>query len=171
MNFSIEISERSAKDGINLFTAYHYLLAVLLLAAALADLIFALLPALSGETETGVFLPLIGLIASLGLSGAYFFTARGLAATKNQARMYAIFLSFFGIFGGLIALLAVMVGLVNTTEPNWLSIGSAAFTLIMAYSLLSFLDVFVLIFFLNDRISSLFYRSESPAQAKEEVAD
>ena len=171
MNFSIEISERSAKDGINLFTAYHYLLAVLSLAGALAVIIFALFPAFSGESETGVFFPIVGLIVALALTGAYFYTARGLAATKNQARMYAIFLSFVGIFGGLIAILAVMVGLVNSPEPNWMNVGVTAFALIMGYSLLSFLDVFVLIFFTNDRIRSVFYGSDWLAQAKEEVEE
>ena len=172
MNMSIELSERSVRDGVVLIGTYHFLLAVTALLGTLAVFVYAILPGLSSGTPGMaqlLFLPVLGVIIGFVLSVAYAITGIGLIQIRNSARMTAIFLSLFGIVVGLFIVMGGVVGSFNTLQPDWASVGLTGLLLVCGYSILTFLDIITLVFLLNWRVRAVFYGEEWLARASEGI--
>jgi hypothetical protein len=75
--------------------------------------------------------------------------------------MAAIFLSMLGLLSGFVGAIGSFASaLTNTVNPNWVSVGMVGMATLCAYSLIAFLDIFVLIFLFNNRVRTLFYGGE-----------
>jgi hypothetical protein len=133
----MEMSNRTLRDGIILIGAFHFLLAFLSLVGAV-----------------GIYFYGIAFIT-------YMIVGVGVIRQSNSARIGAIFLSLVGIMSGFIAVLGALA--VNVKDAASVSLASTAMTgliFICGYSILAFLDIFILIFLFNNQIRDIFYREE-----------
>jgi len=165
------MSDHTIKDGIGLISAFQFFLAVACLVAAVVIFVMGVLgPINSNDALLGekLLLPVIGLILFLSLVVVYSMVGVGLLRYSNTARLAAIFLGMIGLMSGFLAVAgAVVINLTGTMTPNWVSILMSGLMVVCAYSIIGFVDVFVLIFLLNEKVRAFFYKFEVPAQAAE----
>ena len=164
------MSEHSIKDGIGLISAFQFFLAVASLVAAVVMFVMGILsPINNNDPQLGdkLLVPVIGLILFLSLVVVYSMVGMGLLRFNNTARLTAIFLGILGLMSGFLSVAgAVVINLTGTITPNWVSIIMAGLMVVCAYSILGFVDIFVLIFLLNEKVRSLFYRYDAPRAEK-----
>jgi len=152
-------NDKSVWDGVILVASYHFLLAVVCLLGAAATVVFAIIPNLTTATTNpqSVFLPVIGTIFGLILSIWYASIGTGLIRLQNSSRMGAVFLALFGSIGGLFVLLGVGIPVINNLLPDVGAVTGVAVASICFYSLMTFLDIIVLIFLYSGRVRAVFY--------------
>jgi hypothetical protein len=152
-------NDKSVWDGVILVASYHFLLAVVCLLGAAATVVFAIIPNLTTASTNpqSVFLPVIGTIFGLLLSIWYASIGSGLIRLKNSSRMGAVFLALFGSIGGLFVLLGVGIPVINNLLPDVGAVTGVAVASICFYSLMTFLDIIVLIFLYSGRVRAVFY--------------
>ena len=164
------MSDHSIRDGIGLISAFQFFLAVVSLVAAVVVFVMGVLgPINANDPQLGekLLLPVIGLILVLSLVVVYSMVGIGLLRYSNTARLTAIFLCILGLMSGFLSVAgAVVINLTGTLTPNWVTIIMTGLMMVCAYSLLGFVDVFVYIFLLNEKVRALFYIDEAPAAAK-----
>jgi hypothetical protein len=164
------MSDHSVRDGIGLISAFQFFLAVSSLVAAVAVFMMGILgPINSNDPQLGdkLLLPVIGLILFLSLVVVYSMVGIGLLRYSNTARLTAIFLGILGLMSGFLSVAgAVVINLTGTLTPNWVSIVMTGLMVVCAYSILGFVDVFVLIFLLNEKVRNLFYQYEKAIPAE-----
>jgi hypothetical protein len=134
-------------------------MAVVCLLGAAATVVFAIIPNLttaSGNPQS-IFLPVIGGIFGLILSIWYASIGSGLIRLKNSSRMGAVFLALFGSIGGLFVLLGAGIPVINGLLPDVGAVTGVAVASICGYSLMTFLDIIVLIFLYSGRVRAVFY--------------
>jgi hypothetical protein len=165
------MSNRSVRDGVILVGGFHFFMAVLCLVAVSAIFVFSVLPPIEsgGAVMTqDLFLPVLGIILGIIISSVYAFIGIGLIQLKNSARMTAIFMGALGIFGGFIGVMSsIATNIIGQTAPDWLSIVLVGLATICVYSLISFMNIFILIFLFNPKVRSVFYGEEWVAAAEE----
>jgi hypothetical protein len=159
-----EMSNQAMRDGITLAGGYHFFMTALSLLAAAAIFVFAVLPPLQNQSDQlaqQLFLPLTGVVFGVVLGIIYAIVGTGLLRLRNSSRMAAIFLSMLGLLSGFVGAIGSFASaLTNTVNPNWVSVGMVGMATLCAYSLIAFLDIFVLIFLFNNRVRTLFYGGE-----------
>ena len=99
------MSNRSVRDGVILVGGFHFFMAVLCIVAVAAIFVYAVLPPINESVDgltQALFLPVLGIVLGLIISGIYAAVGWGLMQLKNSARMSAIFIGALGIFGGFI---------------------------------------------------------------------
>ncbi len=152
-------NDKSVWDGVILVASYHFLMAVVCLLGAAATIVFAIIPNLmvASTNPQSVFLPVIGAFFGLVLCIWYASIGSGLIRLKNSARMGAVFLALFGAVGGLFVLLGAGIPVINSLLPDVGAVTGAAVASICGYSLMTFLDIIVLIFLYSTRVRAVFY--------------
>ena len=152
-------NEKSVWDGVILVASYHFLMAVVCLLGAAATIVFAIIPNLTAASSNpqSVFLPVIGAFFGLVLSIWYASIGSGLIRLKNSARMGAVFLALFGAIGGLFVLLGAGIPVINNLLPDVGAVTGVAVASICGYSLMTFLDIIVLVFLYSSRVRAVFY--------------
>ncbi|HEX7557159.1 MAG TPA: hypothetical protein VF338_11080 [Leptolinea sp.] len=152
-------NDKSVWDGVILVASYHFLLAVLCLLGAAATVVFAIIPnSLTIATNPqSVFLPVIGAFFGLILCIWYASIGSGLIRLQNSSRMGAVFLALFGAIGGLFLLLGAGIPVINNLLPDVGAVTGVVVASICGYSLMTFLDIIVLIFLYSARVRSVFY--------------
>lgn len=163
------MSNRSVRDGVILVGGFHFFMGVLCIVAVAAVFVFAVLPPIS-EKSSGLtqqlFLPVLGIVLGIIISIAYAAIGTGLIQFKNSARMLAIFMGVLGVFGGFVGVIgSIIANIVGQTAPDWVSIVLVGLASICFYALISFMNVFILIFLFNPRVRSIFYGEEWVANA------
>jgi hypothetical protein len=169
------MSNRSIRDGVVLVGGFHFLMAVLCVVAVAAVFVFAVLPPVE-KNEAGLtqelFVPVLGIILGLVIAGVYATTGLGLIQLKNSARMTAIFLGALGVFGGFIGVMSsIAAKIVGQAQPDWVSVTFVGLATICVYLLISFMNIFLLIFLFNPRLRAVFYGEEWVASATETEGD
>lgn len=158
------MTDRSLRDGIGLVSAFHFFLAIASLVAAIAILVLGIMgPINSNDPQSGdkLLLPIIGLVLSLSLIVVYLIVGTGLLRYNNTARLIAIFLGILGLMSGFLIIAGtVVINLSGTMTPNWVSVVTTGLMVVCGYSILGFMDIFVLVFLMNQKVKTLFY-SES----------
>jgi hypothetical protein len=164
------MSDHSIRDGVGLISAFQFFLAVASLVTAVVIFVMGILgPINSNDPQLGekLLLPVIGLILFLSLVVVYSMVGVGLLRYSNTARLTAIFLGIIGLMSGFISVAgAVVINLSGTLTPNWVSILMTGLMVVCAYSIIGFVDVFVLLFLLNEKVRALFYKFEIPTPAE-----
>lgn len=152
-------NDKSVWDGVILVASYHFLMAVVCLLGSAATVVFAIIPNLStaNGNPQSIFLPVIGGIFGLILSIWYASIGSGLIRLKNSSRMGAVFLALFGSIGGLFVLLGAGIPVINGLLPDVGAVTGVAVASICFYSLMTFLDIIVLIFLYSGRVRAVFY--------------
>lgn len=152
-------NDKSVWDGVILVASYHFLMAVVCLLGSAATVVFAIIPNLSTATGSpqSIFLPVIGGIFGLILSIWYASIGSGLIRLKNSSRMGAVFLALFGSIGGLFVLLGAGIPVINGLLPDVGAVTGVAVASICGYSLMTFLDIIVLVFLYSGRVRAVFY--------------
>ncbi|GAP20312.1 hypothetical protein [Leptolinea tardivitalis] len=152
-------NDKSVWDGVILVASYHFLLAVVCLLGAAATVVFAIIPnlATASTNPQAVFMPVIGAIFGLVLCIWYASIGSGLIRLKNSSRMGAVFLALFGSIGGLFLLLGAGIPVINSLLPDVGAVTGVAVAAICGYSLMTFLDIIVLIFLYSGRVRAVFY--------------
>jgi len=152
-------NDKTVWDGVILVASYHFLLALCSLLGAAAILVFAIFPNLSSTTSNpqSVFLPIIGSFFGLILCIWYGLIGSGLIQLKNSARMGAVFLALFGAVGGLFVLLGAGIPIINGLLPDIGAVTGIVVAGLCGYTLMTFFDIFVLIFLFSRRVRSIFY--------------
>jgi hypothetical protein len=152
-------NDKSVWDGVILVASYHFLMAVVCLLGSAATVVFAIIPNLSTATGSpqSIFLPVIGGIFGLILSIWYASIGSGLIRLKNSSRMGAVFLALFGSIGGLFVLLGAGIPVINGLLPDVGAVTGVAVASICFYSLMTFLDIIVLVFLYSGRVRAVFY--------------
>ncbi|MCJ7622319.1 MAG: hypothetical protein MUO76_02360 [Anaerolineaceae bacterium] len=158
------MSNRSVRDGIILVGGFHFFMAILSLVAVAAIFVYTVLPPTeSGTTRVAqdLFLPVLGMILGLIICGVYIIVGWGLIQLKNISRMISIFLAAIGIFGGFIGVIgSISTNVAGQAEPAWFSIIIVSMATICGYTLIGFMNIFLLIFLFHSRVRSLFYTEE-----------
>ncbi len=158
------MSNQAMRDGITLAGGYHFFMTALCLLAAAAIFVFAVLPPMQSQSDQmaqQLFLPLTGVVFGVVLGGIYAIVGTGLLRLRNSSRLAAIFLSLLGLVSGFVGTMGSFASaLTNTVNPNWVSVGLVGLVTLCAYSLIAFLDIFVLLFLFNKRVRTLFYGEE-----------
>jgi hypothetical protein len=156
-----EMSNQAMRDGITLAGGYHFFMTALCLLAAAAIFVFSVLPPIQNQSDQltqQLFLPLTGVVFGVVLGIIYAIVGTGLLRLRNPSRMAAIFLSLLGLVSGFVGAIGSFASaLTNTVNPNWVSVGMVGLATLCAYSLIAFLDIFVLIFLFNKRVRTMFY--------------
>jgi hypothetical protein len=152
-------NDKSVWDGVILVASYHFLMAVVCLLGSAATVVFAIIPNLStaAGSPQSIFLPVIGVIFGLILSIWYASIGSGLIRLQNSSRMGAVFLALFGSFGGLFVLLGAGIPVINGLLPDVGAVTGVAVASICGYSLMTFLDIIVLVFLYSSRVRAVFY--------------
>lgn len=152
-------NDKSVWDGVILVASYHFLMAVVCLLGAAATVVFAIIPNLSAATGNpqSVFMPVIGTFFGLILSIWYASIGSGLIRLKNSSRMGAVFLALFGAIGGLFVLLGAGIPVINNLLPDVGAVTGVVVASICFYTLMTFLDIIVLIFLYSGRVRAVFY--------------
>ncbi len=152
-------NDKSVWDGVILVASYHFLMAVVCLLGAAATVVFAIIPNLTvtPSNPQSIFLPVIGAFFGLILCIWYFSIGSGLIRLKNSSRMGAVFLALFGAIGGLFVLLGAGIPVINSLLPDVGAVTGVAVASICGYSLMTFLDIIVLIFLYSGRVRAVFY--------------
>ena len=154
------MTDHSIRDGIGLVSAFQFFLAVASFVGAVAIFFLGILnPLNGGNTSLGqMLLPIVGLILCLSLMVVYLMVGIGLMRFNNTARLTAIFLGILGLMSGFISVAgAVVINLSGNLTPDWVSILMTGLMVICAYSILGWVDIFVLVFLLNAKVRALFY--------------
>lgn len=155
------MSNRTIRDGVILVGGFHFFMAILSLIAVAAIFIYAVLPPVDSETTSlaqELFMPVLGMILGLIICGVYIMVGWGLVQLKNIARMIAIFLAAIGIFGGFIGVIgSISTHVAGQAEPAWFSIILVSMATICGYTLIGFMNIFLLIFLFHTRVRSVFY--------------
>lgn len=158
------MTDHSIRDGINLVSAFQFFLAVACVIAAIVIFILGILGPINAGSDQlleRLILPIIGLMLSLSLAVIYTMVGLGLLRYSNTARMTAIFLGILGLMSGFVSVAgSVVINLTGNVTPNWVSIVMTGLMVICVYSILGFVDVFVLIFLLNQKVRALYYTYE-----------
>jgi hypothetical protein len=156
---SMNNNEKSVWDGVILVASYHFLMAVVCLLGAAATVVFAIIPNLmtASSNPQSVFLPVIGAFFGLVLSIWYASIGSGLIRLKNSSRMGAVFLALFGAVGGLFVLLGAGIPVINSLLPDVGAVTGVVVASICFYTLITFLDIIVLIFLYSSRVRAVFY--------------
>jgi hypothetical protein len=154
-------NDKSVWDGVILVASYHFLMAVVCLLGSAATVVFAIIPNLSTATGSphSIFLPVIGGIFGLILSIWYASIGSGLIRLKNSSRMGAVFLALFGSIGGLFVLLGAGIPVINGLLPDVGAVTGVAVASICFYSLMTFLDIIVLVFLYSGRVRAVLWRT------------
>jgi len=147
---------KAIQDGLFLVGAYHFLLGVLWLLASIAIVVYAIIPGVSTPNNT-LFLPIIGLLAGLIMTGLYTWVGSGLIKMANWARMAAVFLAMFGIGGGLLGVIGLVAGSINALSPDYVQIATIGITGLCVFFIGTIIDLVILMFLLNNNVQSLFY--------------
>ena len=164
---------KAIQDGLILVGAYHFLLGVIWLLATIAIVVYAIIPTVSAPDPTyGVaaptntlFLPVVGLIAGLIMAGLYSWVGSGLIKMANWARMAAVFLAMFGIGGGLLGVIGLVAGLLNTLSPNWTQIATIGIVGLCVFFIGTIIDMVILVFLLNNNVQAVFYGEDAASLA------
>ncbi|MCE1253549.1 MAG: hypothetical protein LWX83_08380, partial [Anaerolineae bacterium] len=155
------MTDHSIRDGIGLVGAFQFFLAVASFVGAIAIFLLGIINPLNGGngiTLEQMLLPVIGLIVTLSLTVVYLMVGVGLMRFNNTARLTAIFLGILGLMSGFVSVAgAVVINLSGNLTPDWISILMTGMMVICAYSILGWVDIFVLIFLLNHKVRALFY--------------
>ena len=167
------MSNRSVRDGVVLVGGFHFFMAVLCVVAVAAIFVYAVLPPIDENTAgitQALFLPVLGVVLGLIISGIYAAIGWGLMQLKNSARMAAIFLGALGIFGGFIGVLSsIASNIIGQAQPDWITIILVGLATICGYSLIGFMNIFILIFLFNSRVRAVFYGEEWVAATSESI--
>lgn len=154
------MSNRTIKDGITMVSGFHFFMALLSLIGTAAILVYAVMPSLKTQTPEfaqQLFLPMTGVVFGIIIFGAYIYIGIGLIQLKDWSRMAAIFLGILGIMGGFIGVIgATATSLTGSTVPDWMSATMIGLLMMCAYSLLSFVDIFILIFLFNPLVRDVY---------------
>lgn len=152
-------NDKSVWDGVILVASYHFLMAVICMLGAAATVVFAIIPSLTAvpSNPQSVFLPVIGAFFGLVLCIWYASIGSGLIRLKNSARMGAVFLALFGTIGGLFVILGAGIPVVNNLLPDVGAVTGVAVASICGYTVMTFLDIIVLVFLYSARVRSVFY--------------
>jgi hypothetical protein len=152
-------NDKSVWDGVILVASYHFLMAIICILGAAATVVFAIIPNLTTATGNpqSIFLPLIGAFFGLILCIWYASIGSGLIRLKNSSRMGAVFLALFGAVGGLFVLLGAGIPVINSLLPDVGAVTGVVVASICFYTLMTFLDIIVLIFLYSSRVRSVFY--------------
>jgi len=161
---------KAIQDGLFLVGAYHFLLGVIWLLASIAIVVYAIIPGVNTPTPTyGVaapsntlFLPIIGLLAGIIMAGLYSWVGSGLIKMANWARMAAVFLAMFGIGGGLLGVIGLVAGSINSLSPDWVQIATIGVAGLCVFFIGTIIDLVILMFLLNNNVQSIFY-GEDPS--------
>lgn len=156
---------KAIQDGLFLVGAYHFLLGILWLLASIAIVVYAIIPGVSAPSPTyGVsasnntlFLPIIGLLAGIIMTGLYTWVGSGLIKMANWARMAAVFLAMFGIGGGLLGVIGLVAGSINALSPDYVQIATIGITGLCVFFIGTIIDLVILMFLLNSNVQALFY--------------
>jgi hypothetical protein len=139
-------------------------MAVLCLVGVAAIFVYAVLPPIDLEKPSltqDLFMPVLGMVLGLIICGVYIIVGWGLIQLKNNARMIAIFLAAIGIFGGFLGVIgSISTNVAGQAEPAWISIILVSMATICAYTLVGFMNIFLLIFLFHSRVRSVFYTEE-----------
>jgi hypothetical protein len=152
----MEMSNRTLRDGIVLVGAFHFLMAFLSLVGVVAVYIYGI----SANSSQGdsLFLPIIGLMVCILLAVVYSVVGLGIIRHNNSARMGSVFLSVVGIMSGFVAVIgSLAVNLKDNAMTSIASVTMTALVVICVYSIVAFLDIFILIFLFNSQVRKLFY--------------
>jgi len=153
------MSNRTLRDGIVLVGAFHFLMAFICLIGAIGIYFYGIAaPNIQGDS---LFFPLVGFLVSLLLTITYLIVGIGVIRQNNSARLGAIFLSLIGIMSGFIAVLGTLA--VNINDAATVNLASTAMTAIIficGYSIIAFLDIFILILLFNNQVRGIFYPEE-----------
>jgi hypothetical protein len=155
------MTDHSIRDGIGLVSAFQFFMAVAGLVGAIAIFMLGILGAINtggDQMMQQLLSPVIGVILCLSLSVIYIMVGMGLLRYNNTARLTAISLGILGLMSGFISVAgAVVINLTGNTTPNWVSIVMSGLMVVCAYSIVGVVDIFVLLFLLNQKVRSLFY--------------
>jgi hypothetical protein len=155
----MEMSNRTLKDGIVLVGAFHYLMAFFSLVGVVAVYIYGIVPA--NSSGDSMFLPIVGLMICILLAIVYAIVGFGIIKHNNSARMGSVFLSVVGIMSGFVAVIGgLAVNLKGNASPSLASVTLTALVVICVYSIVAFLDIFILIFLFNTQVRKSFYTEE-----------
>ena len=158
------MSNRTLRDGVILVGGFHFLMAIFSLVAVAAILVYSVLPLLETETASlaqDMFLPVVGMILGLIICGVYLIVGWGLVQLKNSARMIAIFLAALGIFGGFVGVIgSISSNVAGQAEPAWIMIILVSLATVCGYTLIGFMNIFLLIFLFTPKVRSAFYSEE-----------
>ncbi|NMB54284.1 MAG: hypothetical protein GYA15_06240 [Leptolinea sp.] len=152
-------NDKSVWDGVILVASYHFLMAVICILGAAATVVFAIIPNLTTASTNpqSVFGPVIGAFFGLILCIWYASIGSGLIRLKNSSRMGAVFLALFGVIGGLFVVLGAGIPVINSLLPDVGAVTGVAVASICGYSVMTFLDIIVLIFLYSGRVRAVFY--------------
>jgi hypothetical protein len=155
----MEMSNRTLRDGVVLVGAFHFLMAFLSLVGVVAVYIYGIS---SGASQSeSLFMPIIGLMICILLAIVYFIVGLGIIRHNNSARMGSVFLSVVGIMSGFVAVIgALAINLKDGAMASIASVTLTALVVICIYSIVAFLDIFILIFLFNSQVRKLFYTEE-----------
>lgn len=153
------MSNRTLRDGIILVGAFHFLMAFLSLVGAVGIYFYGI--ATATAQGGSLFMPVLGLMVSLLLFFIYLIIGIGVIRHNNAARIGGIFMSLVGIMSGFISVIGALAAKVQ--DAATVSLASTAMTgliFICIYSILAFLDIFILIFLFNNQVRNFFYPEE-----------
>jgi hypothetical protein len=169
----MDMKIRTIRDGIVLVAAFHYFLALLSLIGAAAIWIYLILPPVNAGAANlaqQIFFPAAGSIVGLVLTLVYVAVGTGLMRYSNPARITSIFLSILGLMSGFAGVVgSILIRLGGPTLPNLVSVFLIAAVSICVYSLIAFMDFFVLIFLFNSQVRSAFYGEPWAVEADDSV--
>ncbi len=155
------MSNRTIKDWLVIVGGFHFFMAILSVIAAAAIFIYAVLPTIDAqppEIAQKLFIPVVGTIISLIVCGVYVLVGFGLIQLRNLARMISIFLAAFGILGGFIAAIgSIASNIIGEVSPDWMSILTVSSATICFYAIISFMNIFLLIFLFIPQVRLAFY--------------
>lgn len=158
------MGERTLKDWMMLLGGFHFFMAIIALIAAAAIFIYAVLPPIDSGLPglpQALFIPVLGVIISLIVSGVYIMVGFGIIQFRNIARMISIFMAAFGILGGFIAVMgAIASRIIGAANPDWISILIVSLAIIIFYCLISFMNIFLLIFLFLPQVRLVFYEGD-----------
>lgn len=170
----MDMKYRTIRDGIVLVAAFHYLMALLSLVGAAAIFFYLVVPPMNANAENltqQIFFPAVGAVVGLLLTVVYIVVGTSLVRFSNPARMTAIFLSIVGLMSGFAGVIgSIIIRMGGPTLPNLVSVILIAGITICVYTLLAFLDIFVLLFLFNRQVRGVFYK-EPWALAEEDTPD
>ena len=154
------MSERTIRDWMILIGGFHFFMAILALVASAAVFIYAVLPPIDAGNAIAqdLFIPVVGVIVGLIVSGVYILVGFGVIQLRNLARMISIFLAAFAVLGGFIAVIgSIASNVIGAANPDYISVLVVSLATICFYTLVSFMNIFVLIFLFIPQVRLAFY--------------
>ncbi|MBI9036350.1 MAG: hypothetical protein JEZ03_17960 [Bacteroidales bacterium] len=158
------MTKRSIRDGIIFIAGFHFLLAIIGVIGSASFFVYGILPHL-GSGQPGlaqqIFLPILGVIAGIGISGYYIYLGIGLINLRNSARIGAIFFGAIGIISGFVGvLISVSSKFLGPVTPDFISVAFFGLAIVCGYSILSFMNIFAIVFMFNQNVRDIFYHED-----------